>query len=179
MMLYCSIGFDQKSRKFAEKIITAFEKHAPQPYRFKLSVKSLKECDAENLEVALMFVNFSKTFDSIHRKYVANSICMWSSQITCWWYNDTLQITKAMVYSGHRDTNFYDIATGALRGDTLIQYLCIICQNFLLWTSINLIKKIFRGQKGKKQTISCRNYDRSRLRRLLNTSRKQNHCCVA
>ena len=36
---------------------------------------------------------------------------------------------KAMICSPDGDTDFFDIVTGVLRGDTLALYLFIICQD--------------------------------------------------
>ena len=47
--------------------------------------------------------------------------------------------TKAMVRS-LGDTNF-DIVAGVLQGDTLAPYLFIICQDYVIQTSIDLIKE--------------------------------------
>ena len=38
-------------------------------------------------------------------------------------------------------TDFFDIATGVLQGDTLVPYLFIICLKYVLWTSIDIIKE--------------------------------------
>ena len=47
---------------------------------------------------------------------------------------------KAMVYSPDGNTEF-DNVTGVLQRDTLAPYIVIICQGYILWTSVNLIKK--------------------------------------
>ena len=39
------------------------------------------------------------------------------------------------------NTDFFDIVTGVLRGDTLVTYLFIICQDYVLWTSKYLMKE--------------------------------------
>ena len=49
--------------------------------------------------------------------------------------------TKATVRSPVGDTNFFDIVTGVLQGDTLTPYLFIICLDNALRTSIDLIKE--------------------------------------
>ena len=45
------------------------------------------------------------------------------------------------------ETDFFDIVAGVLEGVTLAPYLFIIYLDYLLWTSIDLMK-----EKGKKQT---------------------------
>ena len=49
--------------------------------------------------------------------------------------------TKAMVHSADGDTDFFNIVAGILQGDTLAQYSLIICLDYILQTSIDLIKE--------------------------------------
>ena len=49
--------------------------------------------------------------------------------------------TKVKVHSPDGDTIYFDIAASVLQGDTLIQYLFIICLDYVLRTSINKIKE--------------------------------------
>ena len=39
------------------------------------------------------------------------------------------------------ETDFMDIVAGALQGDTLAPYLFITCLDYILWTSIDLMKE--------------------------------------
>ena len=48
---------------------------------------------------------------------------------------------KAMVYSSDGNTNFFDIVTEVLQEGTLGPYLFINCLDYVLWTSIDLIKE--------------------------------------
>ena len=48
---------------------------------------------------------------------------------------------KAMVCSRDGETNFFDIVVVVLLGDTLMLYLFIICLDFVLRTSIDVIKE--------------------------------------
>ena len=47
--------------------------------------------------------------------------------------------TKAMVYSLDGDTDFFVIVAGDLLGDILVLYLFILCIDYVLLTSIDLI----------------------------------------
>ena len=49
--------------------------------------------------------------------------------------------TKAIIHSLDGDTNFFDIVAGVLHGDTLAPYLFLICLDYVLQTSIDLIKE--------------------------------------
>ena len=72
--------------------------------------------------------------------------------------------TKVKVRSQDEDTDNFDIVVGVLPGDTLAPYMFIICLEYKLRTSIDIIKENgFTLKKGKKQTISCRNHNWYRL----------------
>ena len=47
---------------------------------------------------------------------------------------------KAMVHSPVGDTDLFDIITGVLQEDTLTPFLFLICLDYILQTSINLMK---------------------------------------
>ena len=72
------------------------------------------------------------------RKDGANTICIWSSLRNYYHYNDALQKHETMVCSPDRITDFLDIVTGVLQGDTLAPYLFILSLEYM---SINLIKE--------------------------------------
>ena len=58
----------------------------------------------------------------------------------------------------------FDIVAGVLQGDTLAPYLLIICLDYILQTSIDIILKICLYTKnGKNLTISCRNDNEHRI----------------
>ena len=50
--------------------------------------------------------------------------------------------TNVKVRSPDGDTDYFDIVTGVLRGDTLAPQLFMICNDYVLQASIHLIKKI-------------------------------------
>ena len=49
--------------------------------------------------------------------------------------------TKVKVHSLDGDTDYFDIVAGVLQGDTLAPYLFIICLDYVLRTSIDLMKE--------------------------------------
>ena len=59
--------------------------------------------------------------------------------------------TKVKIRSPDGDTDSFDIVAGVLQGDTLAPYLFIICLDYVLRTSIVLIKNGFTLKKKKKQ----------------------------
>ena len=49
--------------------------------------------------------------------------------------------TKVKVCSPDGDTDYFDIVAGVLKGDTLVPYHFIICLDYVLKTSMNLMKE--------------------------------------
>ena len=90
-----------------------------------------------------MFVDFSKAFDSVHRKklneiILANGIHEEIASTIMMLY----QNSKSMVRSPDGDTDFFDIIAGVLQGDTLAPFLFILCLDYALRTSVNLHKEL-------------------------------------
>ena len=49
--------------------------------------------------------------------------------------------TKVKVRSLNGDTDYFDIVAGVLQGDTLVPYLFLICVDYVLRMSIDLMKE--------------------------------------
>ena len=97
---------------------------------------------AKNLQATLIFVEFTKAFDSIHRGKMEQILLAYgipketAAAITILYRN-----TKVKVRSPDGDTEYFDIVAGVLQGDTLAPYLFIICLDYVLRTSIDKIKE--------------------------------------
>ena len=97
---------------------------------------------AKNIHATLLFVDFTKAFDSIHRGKMEQILLTYSlpketvAAITILYRN-----TKVKVCSPDGDTEYFDIVTGVLQGDTLAPYLFIICLDYVLRTSIDKIRE--------------------------------------
>ena len=95
----------------------------------------------KNLETTILFVNFTKAFDSIHREEMEQILLTYSllketvAAILMLYRN-----TKVKVCSLNIDTDNSDIVAGKLQGDTLAPYLFIICLDYMLRTSIDKMK---------------------------------------
>ena len=95
---------------------------------------------AKNLQVTLLFVDFTKAFDSIHRGKVEQILLAYGlpketvAAITILYRN-----TKVKLRSPDGDTEYFDIVARVLQGDTLAPYLFIICLDYVLRTSIDKI----------------------------------------
>ena len=97
---------------------------------------------AKNLQATLLFVDFTKAFDSIHRGKMEQILLAYGlpketvAAITILYRN-----TKVKVRSLDGVTEYFDIVAGVLQGDTLAPYLFIICLDYVLRTSIDKIRE--------------------------------------
>ena len=96
----------------------------------------------KKLQATILFVDFTKAFDSINRGKMEQILLAYSvpketvAAITILYRN-----TKVKVRSPDGDTEFFDIVAGVLQGDTLASYLFIFCLDYVLRTSIDKIKE--------------------------------------
>ena len=122
---------------------------------------------AKNQQSTLLFVDFTKAFDSIHRGMMEQIQLAYGlpketvTAITIIYRN-----TKVKVRSPDRDTEYFDIVAGVLQGNTLAPYLFIICLDYELRTSIDKIKANgFELTKKRSRRYPAKNNYRRRLRR--------------
>ena len=120
---------------------------------------------AKNIQATLLFVDFNKAFDSIHRGKMEQLLRAYGlpketvAAITILYRN-----TKVKVCSPDGDTEYFDIVAGILQGDTLAPYHFIVCLGYVLRTPINknrengfeLTKK--RSRKYSAKTITDADY---------------------
>ena len=97
---------------------------------------------AKNLQATLIFVDFTKAFDSIRRGKMEQILLEYGipketvAALTILYRN-----TKVKVRSPDGDTEYFDIVAGVQQGDTLAPYLFIICLDYILRTSIDKIRE--------------------------------------
>ena len=97
---------------------------------------------AKNLRATLLFVDFTKAFDSIHRGKMEQILLAYSlpketvAAITILYRN-----TKVKVRSPDGDTEYFNMVAGVLQGDTLAPYLFMICLDNVLRTSTDKIRE--------------------------------------
>ena len=97
---------------------------------------------AKNLQATLIFVDFTKAFDSIHRGKMEQILLAYGiPKETVAAITILYRHTKVKVRSPDGDTEYFDIVAGVLQGDTLAPYLFIICLDYVLRTSIDKIKE--------------------------------------
>ena len=102
----------------------------------------LEGVHAKNLQATILFVDFTKAFDSIHRGkmeqiLLANGLLKETIAAIIMLYRNT----KVKTCSPDGDTDYFDIVADVLQGDTLATYLFIICLDYVLRTSIDKIKE--------------------------------------
>ena len=132
-----------------------------------LTICRILECvHAKEFEATILFVDFSKAFDSIHRgKMEQMHLAYGLLKETAAAIMMTYKNTKLKVHSSDGDTDYFDIVAGVLHGDTLTPYLFIICQDYMLRTSIDLMKENGfklakeRSRRYPTQTITDADYD--------------------
>ena len=108
-----------------------------------LTVRRILEgVQAKNLQAPILFVDFTKAFDSIHRRKMEQILLAYGlSKETVAAIMILFRNTKVKVRSPGGDTDYFDIVAGVLQGDTLAPYLLIICLDYVLRTSIDTIKE--------------------------------------
>ena len=104
-----------------------------------LTIRQILGVQAKNIKATILFVDFSKAFDSIHRRkreQIFLTYCLLKETVPA--IIMQYKNTKVKVRSTHRDIN---IVAGVLQGDTLSLYLFIIYLECVLRTSIDLRKE--------------------------------------
>ena len=102
----------------------------------------LEGARVKNLQATILFVDFTKAFDSIHRRKMERIPLAYGvpketvEAITILYRN-----TKMKVRSPDGDREYFDIVAGVLQGDTLVPSLFIICLDYVFRTSIDKIKE--------------------------------------
>ena len=93
----------------------------------------------KNIQATLLFVDFTKAFDSIHRGKMELAWGLPKETVAA--IPILYRNTKVKVRSPDGDTEYFDIVAGVLQGDTLAPYLFIICLNYVFRTSIDKIRE--------------------------------------
>ena len=98
----------------------------------------LEGVHAKNLQATILFVNFTKAFNSIHRGKMEQILLTYGlPKETVAAVMILYRNTKVKVRSPDGDTDYFDIVAGVLQGDTLVPYLFIICLEYMLRASID------------------------------------------
>ena len=139
---------------------------------------------AKNLQATLLFVEFTKAFDSIHRGKMEQILLAYGlAEETVAAIMILYRNYKVKVRSPDGDTDYFDIVAGVLQGDTLAPYLFIICLDYVLRTSIDNIKENGfeltkkRSRRYPAKTITDADYA-DNIALLANTPTKPKHYCI-
>ena len=102
----------------------------------------LEDVRAKNLQATLLFVDFTKAFDFIHRGNMEQiQLAYGLPKETVAAINILYRKTKVKVRSPNGDTDYFDIVAGVLQGDTLALYLFIIGLDYVLRILIDKIRE--------------------------------------
>ena len=100
-------------------------------------IEEISHC---NRDVALVFIDFSKAFDSVDREMMFNILALYGIPTAI---IDAIKIlytdTSATVLSPDGETEAFDICAGILQGDTLAPFLFIIVLDYVLRMSVDKI----------------------------------------
>ena len=102
----------------------------------------LEGVHAKNLQATILFVDFTKAFDFIHRRKMEQILLAYDlpketvAAIMMLYRN-----MKVKVCSPDGDTYNFNIVAGVLQGDTLASYFFIICLDYMLRTFIDWMKE--------------------------------------
>ena len=109
-----------------------------------LTIRSIKEgVRANNLPAVLLFIDFSKAFDSIHRGKMRDILIAYGiPQETVDAIMMQYQDTCSKVRSPDGNTEFFDIIAGVLQGDTLAPYIFIIYLDYVLRRALDENKEL-------------------------------------
>ena len=133
-----------------------------QIFTVRIIIEGIKE---KNLVAGIIFIDFSKAFDSIHRPKLVMILKSYGipnkiiNAIMILYSNN-----KSMVRSPDGDTELFDINSGVLQGDNLAPLLFIITFVYVLRTPIDLHKYLglklqkSRGRRYPTVTISDADY---------------------
>ena len=102
----------------------------------------LEGVHAKSLEATILFVDFTKAFDSIHRGKMDQILLAYGlpketvAVITILYRN-----IKVKVHSPDGEADYFHRLAGVLQGDILAPYFFIICPDYVLRTSFDKIKE--------------------------------------
>ena len=151
-MLCFSTISNLKLRKFLGKNQNSFQKNRSTKSQILTIYQIIKAVHAKNLETTLLYVDFSKAFNYIHRRKKEQILLAYGlPKETVTAIMMLCRNKKVKVHSPNGDRDFFNIIAGVLQGDILAPSLFVICLNYLLQTSIDLIREnSFMLKKGKK-----------------------------
>ena len=102
----------------------------------------LEDVHAKNLKATVLFVDFSKAFDSIHWGKMEEILLTYGLPKET--VTDIMMLyknTKVKVCSLNGNTDYFNFVASVQQGNILAPYLIIICLDYMLQMSIDLMKE--------------------------------------
>ena len=111
-----------------------------------LTIRRILGVRAKNLDASILFVDFSKAFDSMHRGKMEQILLAYGlPKETITGIMMLYKNTKVKVHYPDGNTDYFNIVAGMPQGDILAPYLFIIYLDYVLRTSIDKMK--YKGFK--------------------------------
>ena len=107
-----------------------------------LTIHRILGVHGKDLEATLLFIDFSKAFNSIHKGKMEQILLTYSlpkETVTAIMMLYKNMKVKVCLLDG--DTDYFNIVAVVLQGDTLAPYLFIICLDYMFRTPIDLMKE--------------------------------------
>ena len=152
--------------KILRKNQNGFRRNRSTTSQILTILRILEGVRAKNLQATLLFVDFTKAFDSIHRGKMEQILLEYGlPEETVAAITILNRNTKVKVRSPDGDTEYFNIVAGVLQEDTLAPYLFIICLDYVLRTTIDNIRENgFVLTKKRSRRYPRKNNYRRRLR---------------
>ena len=121
--------------KVLEKNQNGFQRNQSTTSQMLTICWILQGVHAKNLEATLLFVDFSKAFDSIHRGKKEQILLAYDLP------KETITVIMMLYENMKVKVHFFDIVTSVLQRNTLAAYLFIIYQDYVLQMPVDLMKE--------------------------------------
>ena len=143
---------EPKIEKMLGKSQNGFRRNRSMTSQILTICRILEGGRTKNLEATILFVDFSKAFDSIFRGNIEQILLAYDvPKETFASIMMLYKSTKVKVNSPDGDTHNFDIVAGVLQGNTLALCLFIVCLDYVFRTSIDKMEdngfKLQRKQK--------------------------------
>ena len=116
----------------------SFRKNRSTTGQILTIIRLLEGVKDKILPLTILFIDFSKAFDTINRKKMKELLIQYGIP------EETVEAimmlnnnTRSMIRSPDGDTPFFEINTGVLQGDILVLFIFIICLDYILKTSLD------------------------------------------
>ena len=132
---------ERKIEKIIRKNENGFQRNQSMTSQILTICRILEGVRAKSLEATILFVDFSKAFDSMHRRKMEQILLAYGLP------KETVEAImmlyknpKVKVRSPDGDTDYFNIVASVPQGDKLAPYLFIICLDNVLRTSTDKMK---------------------------------------